>query len=111
MNMKLENLTKYISTPAEILVTLTIFLIAVLIIQVAIIGTVDVFGSSEEWTGPPEPEMTEAQKKRWCINGMKKEFLPDGTIHLIETIKEEGKLAVVNVYDANETLLWDSKRG
>lgn len=111
MNMKLKNLTGCISTPAKILMTLIIFLIVVLFMQGAIIGMVGVFGQPEEWTESPQPELTEAQKQRWRIHDMKKEFLPDGTIHLIETVKEEGKLRVVNVYDANETLLWDSKRG
>jgi len=91
--------------------TLIIFLIVVLVIQGAIIGTVGLFGPPEKWTESPQPELTEAQKQRWSIRDMRKEFLPDGTIHLIETIKEEGKLRVVNVYDANETLLWDSKAG
>jgi hypothetical protein len=109
MNMKLKNLTGYISTPAEILMTLIIFLIAVLILQVAIIGMVGVLGPPEKWTEPRQPELTEARKQRWRINDMQKKFLPDGTIHLIETVKEEGKLRVVNVYDANETLLWSNR--
>ena len=55
MNMTLKNLTGYISTPAKILMTLTIFLIAVLILQGAILGMVDVFGPPEEETEPLQP--------------------------------------------------------
>ncbi len=112
MNMTLKNLTGYISTPAKTLMTLIIFLIAVLFLQGAIIGMVGVFGTPEKRTEPPQPELTDIQKERWRIDNMQKKFLPDGTIHLIETVQEyKGFLKIVNVYDANETLLWDGKGG
>ena len=107
--MKLQHIKAYISVSAMAVMTLITLLIAVMILQAIIMGTVSIF-MPQYWYQRDEPELTEAQEQRWRINDMKKEFLVDGTIHLIHTT-EEGpyrwdKERQIEVYDINNNLLW-----
>ncbi len=110
--MALRTLVKLISTPARILMLLTLLLAAVLSSQIVI--PVAVLGRPPEdlWEEPPEPELTEAQKRQKRIADAGKHFLPDGTLHLVDQVKTEGtgRMRTIRytteVRDVNDNLLW-----
>ena len=64
------------------------------------------------WTVTPAPSkepkqgLTPEQARTQRIIGAKKEFLPDGTLHLV-TYASDAPTGQEQVYDVNDTLLWD----
>ena len=113
--MKLQHITTYISTPTKVITTLITLLVAVMILQAVTIEIiVDIFVSRNRYQ-QDKPELTAAQEKRWRIHDMKKEFLVDGTVHLIHTTEERtyrrDKDSQIEVYDVNNNLLWTGEQG
>jgi hypothetical protein len=111
--MKFTDVTKYISAPARTVIIAAVFLAALVIVQFIIPGLVLMLSLPEAQVASPEPqpqtEASEAEKQQQRIARATKEFLPDGTIHLITTIYEEvnGEYKTEKqIWDVNNTLLW-----
>ncbi|KKL81487.1 hypothetical protein LCGC14_1994280, partial [marine sediment metagenome] len=109
--MKLPNVTTYAAAGARTVMVLGVLLTALLILEVTIVQLVMVFGPrSDAPVAPDETRLTKAQRKQRRINRSRKEFLPDGTVHLIHTNKARGGLSdertVLKIYDAQDKLLW-----
>src|SRR3989304_8339967 len=106
---------KYISAPAKIFMTVLIMLIGIHILQIIIMETAIIFAYKEH--REPKKELSEQEKRLDRIKNSAKEFLPDGTIHLIYKLgrerymydwqRQENEREIVQIYDANDNLLWD----
>ena len=110
--MKLKGNLKYISTPARIITTILILLIAVAMLQGIIVQTVILLTlrRSEPIT-KSEVELSEAEKRIERIRSSTKRFLPDGAIHLVRRLGfTPGRLdepKKEQIYDVNDNLLWE----
>jgi hypothetical protein len=110
--MKLKNDLKYIATPAKVFMTVLILLIAVLILQGIIIATEDIFtiAKHRQIMAKSEEELTQEEKRISRIRDSSKEFLPDGTVHLVyrpkRTLGQTDESETAQIYDANDNLLW-----
>ncbi|MCH8121472.1 MAG: hypothetical protein IIC00_17315 [Planctomycetes bacterium] len=111
--MKLKNNLKYIATPAKIFMTVLIVLIAVSILQGIILEIERTFAHAKQRpaTTKPEAELTQEEKRIDRIRKSAKEFLPDGTIHLIHKPRRTpGRMdepEIEQIYDVNDNLLWE----
>jgi len=113
MDKNLRDLTKYLSTPFKVLMTLVVFVVMLIAIEGIILGTALLFVKREEET-PQKPKLTEAQERLWRIKNMQKRFLEDGNLHLIHVIEAEQEYQQreerqIEVYDVKENLLWSGK--
>ena len=111
--MKLIDSSKYVAGPARVVSTVLILLIAVGILQGIIIQTAMVLTTKkyESAITKPEEELSEAEKHLQKIRNSSKNFLPDGTIHLVYTLPDtptvsDDEQKQQEVYDANGILLW-----
>ena len=110
--MKLIDSSKHVAGPSKIFMTVLILLIAVGMMQSIIVQTVMVLTTKK--FGPPKikPEKISDQEKHLeKIRNSAKQFLPDGTIHLVYTFSDvptvsEDDQKQQEVYDANGSLLW-----
>ena len=111
--MKQQNYLRYVATPAKVIMTVLILLIAVIILQGIIIETERMFAYTERRPAAKEPEkqLSEAEKRIQRIHRSAKEFLPDGTIHLVHKLGwplgRRGQPETEQIYDANDNLLWE----
>jgi len=111
--MKLKNNLKYIATSAKVFMTVFIVLIAVSILQVIIIQIELTFAHVKQRpaTTKPEAELTQEEKRLKRIRNSTREFLPDGTIHLVHKLtRAPGRMdesEIEQIYDANDDLLWE----
>ncbi|MHC4172483.1 MAG: hypothetical protein ACYTBX_01490 [Planctomycetota bacterium] len=111
--MKLKNNLKYIATPARVFMTVYIVLIAVSILQSICIEIEQTYTREKRFTAKekPEAEFTQEIKRLSRIRNSTKEFLPDGTIHLVhEPRRTQGRMdesEIEQIYDANDDLLWE----
>ncbi len=111
--MKLKINLKYIATPSKIFMTVLIVLIAVSILQGIILEIERTFAQAKQRpaTTKPEAELTQEEKRLERIRNSAKEFLPDGTIHLIYKLgRIPGRMdeyETAQIYDANDNLLWE----
>jgi len=108
--MKLKNNLKYIATPSKVFMTVLIVLIAVSILQGIILEIGRTFRFSA--TTKPKAEFTQEEKRLNRIRNSTREFLPDGTIHLIHklTRRTPGRMdetETEQIYDTNDNLLWE----
>ena len=107
--MKLKISLKHIATPTKIFMTVLIVLLAVLILQGIILEIERTFRVSI--TTKPKAELTEEEKRIDRIRSSSKEFLPDGTIHLIHkprrTPGRVDEFEIEQIYDVNDNLLWE----
>ena len=111
--MKFADVMKYISVPARTMIIVSVFLAGLVIVQFIIPGLVLILSLPEAQVASPEPqpqtEASEAEKQQQRIARATKEFLPDGTIHLITTIYEEVNgehKTEKQIWDVNNVLLW-----
>ncbi len=114
--MKLKNNLKYIATSAKVFMTVLIVLIAVSILQGIILEIERTFTHAKQRpaTTKPETELTQEEKRLNRIRNSTREFLPDGTIHLIHKPRRTpGRMdepeidEIEQIYDANDNLLWE----
>jgi len=107
--MKLKSNFKYIATPAKIFMTVFIVLIAVSILQGIIIQIEYTFRFLA--TTKPKAELTQEEKRLKKIRNSAKEFLSDGTIHLVHKPRrisgQMNQSETEQIYDANDNLLWE----
>jgi len=112
--MKPNNISKYIAAPSGILMTLLILLIAVLFLQGIILQTASVLTYEKHRAAKnqtdQDKDLTEEEKRFDRIRNSQKEFLHDGTIHLVHRPQRSSRHSdepeKVQIYDANDNLLW-----
>ncbi len=108
--MKLKNNLKYIATSAKVFMTVLIVLIAVSILQGIILEIERTFRLSA--TTKPKAEFTQEEKRLNRIRNSAREFLPDGTIHLVHKLTRRtpsrmDETETEQIYDTNDNLLWE----
>jgi hypothetical protein len=104
--MQLKHTIKYVSHPAAVLMTLTMSLVILAIMQLIIVRLIVGWPVVSRWEESPEQELTEAQKQLKRIANAGKQFLPDGTLHLSQTTHTQRGGSTVKVRDVNDNLLW-----
>ncbi|MBN2271325.1 MAG: hypothetical protein JXN61_11965 [Sedimentisphaerales bacterium] len=111
--MELRNNLKYVATSVKVFTTILIILTALLILQTIIVETARMLPRK-----PHQPateaakEQTEEEKRLSRIQYSAKNFLPDGTIHLVyqpgrTNYSQWEKSAAQQIYDVNDNLLWE----
>jgi len=109
--MKPKDSLKYVAGPSKIFTTVLVLLIAVGILQSIIIQTA-MFWKTPSRAEPAKPEkISEEEKHLEKIRYSSKQFLPDGTIHLVHEFSDTPNLSddeqkQQEVYDTNGSLLW-----
>ncbi|MBN2139254.1 MAG: hypothetical protein JW720_15740 [Sedimentisphaerales bacterium] len=114
--MKLKNKIEFFAAPAKIFVTVVIILIVVMILQALVIEiawairheTARSVTPAAKETGEPN----EAEQKLARIRSCLKDFLPDGTVHLISSsnrrpYSQPNESVNRRIYDVNDNLLWE----
>jgi len=118
--MKTNSPIQSIATPARVVMTTLLVLFAVAVVQMSLMEISRVL-----WARFParpasttEQELTSEQQRIQRIRNARKEFLPDGTLHLVAPIgrprykafyEPDSPATQVQVYDANDHLLWDGQ--
>ncbi len=114
--MNLKNISKYVASSSKVIMTIIVFLFAVHILQII---TVEL--SSEIYrmltktkrdlsAAESTKQLSEAEERLRRIHRSEKNFLPDGTIHLIYS---HGRMPgrfdepeKIQIHDANDVLIW-----
>ena len=108
--MKIKNKLLYISTPAKVFMTTLIILILLSIIQGISIGIekTSIHLKKRSFQTKSEKKLTQEEKRIDRIRSSAKEFIPDGTIHLICRLEHlSDGIDLEQIYDANDNLLWE----
>ena len=116
--MNLNQCIRGIAQPTKGFTTLVILLVAIGIVQIiAIESSWVLFASPFHFTpAPARPELTEEQARQQQIQYARKEFLPDGTLHLVTGVGGPRHIeyfglrrspAQEHVFDVNDQLLWE----
>lgn len=118
--MDAKNPIHYIARAAKVFMATLLVLLLVAFVQAITFELASLF-----WTTTPAPsaepkqELTPEQQRTQRILRAKKEFLPDGTLHLVTQISgnrshllyraspSDTPMGQEQVYDVNDTLLWD----
>jgi len=109
--MKLKDSLKYVARPAGIVTTVLVLLIAVGILQGIIVETARLWQTPSRAAIKKPKKISEEEKHLEKIRNSVKNFLPDGTIHLVyefsdtPTVSDDDQKQQ-EVYDANGRLLW-----
>ncbi|MHC4086257.1 MAG: hypothetical protein ACYSWZ_09030 [Planctomycetota bacterium] len=109
--MKSKDSLKHVAGPTKIFMTVLILLIAVGILQ-AIIIQMAMLWDTPSRKAPMKPKKISAEQKHLeKIRNSAKQFLPDGTIHLVHEFSDtptvsDDEQKQQEVYDANGNLLW-----
>ncbi len=119
--MKLKDATIYISAPAAVVTILVTMLFAVGIAQIATVeitheltrGSLPVQESPPVATTPAGTSTTPEKELQKLLRNARKEFLPDGTVHLIRVVKYdyESPEEVIEVFGIKGKVLFEGKRG
>ncbi|MHC4891255.1 MAG: hypothetical protein ACYTEO_17520 [Planctomycetota bacterium] len=116
--MKLIDISKHVATPAKILMTIVILLIALSFLQIFVGEMVREFLYTiyKQTNDQPSEEPSLAEQRINRIYHSDKVFLPDGTIHLVYAIghkyyrterDQRDKSIEEQIYDTNDNLLWE----
>jgi hypothetical protein len=116
--MKLIDISKHVATPAKVLMTVFILLIAMSILQIIVEGIVQelFYVKDKQANDQPSKEPSQAEQRIKRIYHSDKVFLPDGTIHLVYAIRpiyyraerdQWDKGIKEQIYDTNDNLLWE----
>ena len=120
--MKLGQLSKYAAMPARIVTTVVVFLFIVAALQTITLEVSYEISKMlrplrrrtrpvQETVQPVAKEPTEQEKRLTRIRNSSKQFLPDGTIHLVHNLGYTlGRMdipAKEQIYDVNDNLLWE----
>lgn len=108
MEAKLKKAVKCVAAPATIVVTLTVLLIFVVILQALISFTVSIFLLGSQFAAQQQI-LYEASKEEWRIPRAKKMFMANGDVHLLcgqEPYFYFTTYEAISIYDANDALLW-----
>jgi len=110
--MKIKNKFQYIAKPAKVFMTALIILIAVSILQGICIEIEQTYARKKQFATEEksEAELSQEDKRQDRIRRSAKEFLPDGTIHLIDRVEHiSGRMDKVQIYDVNDNLIWEGQ--
>ncbi|UCD51304.1 MAG: hypothetical protein JSW27_01470, partial [Phycisphaerales bacterium] len=118
--MKTNSPIQSIATPARVVMTTLLVLFAVAIAQMALMEVSRVLWarSLARPTSTTEQELTAEQQRIQRIRNARKEFLSDGTLHLVTPTggprykafyEPDSPTAQLQVYDVNDRLLWDGQ--
>jgi hypothetical protein len=109
--MKIQDYLRHVSTPAKVFATALILLIAVPAVQGIIIEVHRMFAVARRSSVAREPkkQLSETEERAERIRRSATKFLPNGSIHLIHTVREPGDYMsqVAHIYDVNDNLLWE----
>ena len=118
--MDAKNPIHYIARAARVLMASLLILLLVAIAQAITIELASLFWTTTPASSTePEEDITAEQQRTQRIVRAKKEFLPDGTLHLVMQISgnrshllyraspSDTPMGQEQVYDVNDTLLWD----
>jgi hypothetical protein len=113
--MKRKNILPYIAGPALIFLTVSIIFIAVSFLQMITIETIRMFAyTKRQASAKVKTKLTQEEERIQRIRRSSKEFLPDGTIHLVYELRSQlhqtSESQIVQIYDANDHLLWEGPR-
>lgn len=120
--MKTNSPIQSVAAPARVVMTTLLVLFAVVVAQMSLMDISRVLWARYPARPPStkERELTAEQKRIQRIQNARKEFLPDGTVHLVTPIggprytlyrEMDSPTAQVQVYDSNDRLLWDGLAG
>lgn len=113
-NMISQNISKYFQGTAKILMVFIVLITTVLLLEGIIIGIIPTFFYPEDRDRfLAEPELKGVEQKQQQINKAQKQFLYDGTVHLVYTPEDQitrGDEKKIEVYDKNYDPLWTGKR-
>ena len=114
--MKLKNISKYIAPSSKVVMTIIVFLFVVHILQAITIelsleiSRMFVKTKRDISLVEPTKQLSEDEKKQRRIHHSGKNFLPDGTIHLIHrpgrTPGRFDEPVKIQIHDVNDTLIW-----
>jgi len=118
--MKTNHPVQFLGTPARVLMTTLLVLLVVVIVQMSSLEIARVLLSRR--LGPPasDRDLTAEQQRTQRIWRARKEFLPDGTLHLVtrtggpeyrSQYEPDAADAQVQVYDTSDNVLWDGPTG
>jgi len=107
--MKLQNKFQYIATPVKIFMALLVILCLLSILQGICIEIENTYAREKYFKSEKtEAELTEEERRIDRIQSSTKEFLPDGTIHLIYRLEHiSDQIYQEQIYDSNDNLLWE----
>jgi len=110
--MKIKNKFQYIAKPVKVFMTVLIILLAVSIVQGIFIEIERSYTRKNQYKAEEKPEanLSQEEQRQERIRRSLKEFLPDGTIHLIDRVEHiSGRRDKVQIYDTNDNLLWEGQ--
>lgn len=110
--MKLKNVLPYIAGPGRVFLSILIVLIVISFLQAIALEAISFLAFTKHAAATKsETELTENEKKIKRLRSSLKEFLPDGTLHLVDGPWFEsgqfGKPGTERIYDTNDNLLWE----
>lgn len=117
--MKSTDFPKYIAAPSKAIMTLLVLLVGLLVVQAIVIESARALRLAKyrreeiKKEKEQERELTEQQKTLRIIRDSAKQFLPDGTIHLVyrpRTAFAKEERANIQVFDTNLSVLWQGPR-
>ncbi|MBL7107541.1 MAG: hypothetical protein ISS77_08055 [Phycisphaerae bacterium] len=114
--MKLKIKLQYIATPAKIFMAVLVILCLLSILQGICIEIERTYARAKRLTAKekPEAELSQEERRQDRIRSSSKEFLADGTIHLISRLErtsgQRNQSEKVQIYDVNDKLLWEGPR-
>lgn len=116
--MSQNKLIKRVAVPGKTVMVFTMLLLATVFLQVTTPEIINELFLGEKEMQPSAPEGEKVVTRQERIDKSKKEFMPDGTIHLVYRVPppkddqrrgpdfSEERKRTVKVYDANDTLVW-----
>ena len=112
--MELKKIAKYIAGSGKVFMTVLIVLIVVTVVQGFTMEAMRMFAYTKRTAAIKSEPRTEEQKRIDRIRQSSKQFLPNGTIHLVyEPRTERGRIIeprTEQIYDANDQLLWEGPK-
>jgi hypothetical protein len=108
--MKLQNKFQYIATPVKVFMAVLVILCLLSILQGICIEIEQTYARTKRVTTEEksEADYTEEEKRIDRIQSSTKEFLADGTIHLINRVEHiSDQIYQEQIYDSNDNLLWE----
>ena len=116
--MSRNKLIKCIAFPGKTIMVFIILLALITFLQLVVPAIINYLFLGEKAMQPYAPEDKDVVTRQEIIDQSEKEFLPDGTIHLVCRVPPEEDdqrpnhdfsadgQRTVKVYDANDTLIW-----
>ncbi|MCP4611889.1 MAG: hypothetical protein GY845_24565 [Planctomycetes bacterium] len=108
--MKIKNKFQYITTPARVFMTVFIVLFAVSMLQGICIQIEQTYAAKKRFKDEEKSKakLTDEEQRLDRIRSSTKEFMTDGTIHLINRLEHiSDQKYQEQIYDTNDNLLWE----